>query len=242
MDPKDVKFLIEKAKNGDIGSRNEFIELNRGFIIKISSYICKRSLDWSNDDELSIALMAFNEAIDSYDPQKGTEFTSYSKMIIHNRLIDYFRKNNNLNISLSSIDDEELSYIEVREAINNSTIENSAKERASQIKLYCNELSLYGLSMADLTKNCPKHKDTRKMLFEVADKCSRDEGIIRYLKKNKMLSINEILKLTGVKRKFLEQWRKYLIALIIILWSEEYLYIKEYIDFKDEKVVVECSA
>jgi RNA polymerase sigma factor len=42
-----------------------------------------------------------------------------------------------------------------------------------------------------------------------------------------------------MKRKFIEQWRKYLVALLTIVSSDEYLYLKEYIDFKEEKVVVE---
>lgn len=238
MDSKDINILIEKARNGDINSRSDLIESSRGFIKSISSYICKRTLDWSNDDELSIAFLAFNDAIDSYNPMKDTKFTTYSRMIIHNRLIDYFRKNNNSHITLSSVGDEELSYIETREAMENCQILNSAEERAIEIKLYSHELSLYNLSMSDLTMNCPKHKDTRKVLFDVAAACRQNETVTTYLKKTKMLPIKEIIELTKVKRKFLEQWRKYMIALIIILWSEEYLYIKEYIDFKDEKVVV----
>lgn len=237
MDAADVNVLIQNAQKGDINSRHEFIESNKGFIRRISSYICKRGLDWSNDDELSIAIMAFNEAIDNFKPDKGAEFKSYCSMLIKSRLIDYFRKNSNLYISLNSIDEEELSLIESKEAIARYSVSRAAEERCVEIRIFNKELAEYGLSMADLTVNCPKHKDTRKMLFEVAVKSGKDKNIIKSLKKNKMLPIKDVIEITGVKRKFLEQWRKYLIALLIIVSSDEYLYLKEYIDFDEKKVV-----
>ena len=32
--------------------RNSFIHENREFILQFSSFVCKRQLDWTNDDEL----------------------------------------------------------------------------------------------------------------------------------------------------------------------------------------------
>lgn len=237
MEVLDLNILLDKARKGDIISREELIESNRGFIRRTSSYICKRMLDWSNDDELSIALLAFNEAIDSYNHDKGAEFLTYCSMLIKSRLIDYFRKNKNPHISIDSVEDEELSLIESREALDRYSIAHAAQERAVEIKMFNGELSGYGVSIADLTVNCPKHKDTRKQLFHVAAMVSKKKDTIRMLKKNKMLPIKDIMEMTGVKRKFLEQWRKYLIALLVILSSDEYLYLKEYLNFDDRKVV-----
>lgn len=238
MDTAGVNVLIQNIKKGDISSRNELIESNMGFIRRTSSYICKRSLDWSNDDELSIALLAFNEAIDSYNSEKGAEFFSYCKLLIKSRLIDYFRKNNNFHISLNSIDEEALSLIENKEAVDRYSISYAAQERSVEIKMFNKELSEYGISIADLTYNSPKHRDTRKLLYEAAVKCSKDKSILRSLKRTRMLPIKEIMEITEVKRKFLEQWRRYIIALLVIMSSDEYLYLKEYINFEEEKVVV----
>jgi len=232
MDVFDINSLIADAKKGDILSRNNLIEANKGFIRRISSYICKRSLDWSNDDELSIALMAFNEAIDTFDPHKGMEFKGYFKMLVHSRLVDYFRKNKDTHVSLNSMDDEELSMIENREAIARYSASYASSEMAAEIKMFNKELAVYGLSLSELTVNCPKHRDTRETLFEIALKCSKQSDIVMSLKKNKMLPIKNIMELTGVNRKFLDKWRRYLIALITIVSSDEYLYLKEYINFK----------
>lgn len=54
-----------------IDDREKFIEENRDFVYKIASSICKRRLSWQNDDELSIALIAFNKAIETYDKKRA---------------------------------------------------------------------------------------------------------------------------------------------------------------------------
>lgn len=237
MHSLDVNNLVVRAKQGDIRSRNHLIDSNRGFIRRISSYICKRNLDWSNDDELSIALMALNEAIDSYNPEKGMEFLSYGRMLINSRLIDYFRKNSSQFVTLSAIGEEELSAIENKEAIDRYSLTYAAEERALEVKMFNEELSNYGLSIVDLTYNSPKHKDTRRMLFNTAITCGNDRDLIHSLKKTGMLPIKDIIKATSLKRKFLDQWRKYLIALLIIVSSDEYIYLKSYIDFDKEEVL-----
>lgn len=238
MDSMELNNLLRLAKDGDALSRDYLIETNKGFIRRISSYICKRNLDWSNDDELSIALIAFNESIDSYNPRKGLQFLSYSRMLINSRLIDYFRKNTNNAVALSAIEDDELFAVENREAYDRYSISNTTEERALEISMFNKELSQYGLSMCDLTENSPKHRDTRKILFNTALKCSSRKEIVYSLKKNRMLPLKEIEVLAGVKRKFLEQWRKYIIALLIITSSDEYAYLKEYIEFDKEEGVI----
>lgn len=227
----EINKIIFNAKSGDISARDFLIESNKGFVRRVSSYICKRNLDWSNDDELSIALIAFNEAIDSFDPDRSPEFFVYTRMLIKSRLIDYFRKNNNNSITLNSIEDEDISAIESKEAVDRFLLSRDSEERTLEIRMLSSELAQYNLSFSKLVEYSPRHKDTRRMLFEIASICSRDQEILKYIKKNKMLPIKEIMQKTNTKRKLLESWRKYLIALLVISSSDEYLYIKEYINF-----------
>lgn len=238
MDSAKINELVIAAKNGDTKIRNELIESNKWFIRKVSSYIAKRNLDWSNDDELSIALLAFNEAIESFDPDRGMQFYSYCRMLINSRLIDYFRKNGARSIPLCAMDENSLNNIENEEAISRYALSSEKEERAVEVMMFNDELKKYGLSMNDLALNCPKHNDTRKQLFKVAFQCLKKGDIIESLNKKKLLPIKEIIELTGVKRKFLEQWRKYLIAIIVIISSNEYSYLKEYINFNEGKVAL----
>ena len=55
--------------------------------------VMKRPLDINQDDEYSIALIAFHEAINGYSKSRGS-FVNYASMIIRNRIIDFWRKNN----------------------------------------------------------------------------------------------------------------------------------------------------
>ena len=72
-------------------NRSNFIEANKGFIYSTTSKLCKRHLIWENDEELSIALMAFNIACDKYDKTKGN-FYGFGKVIIKNALDRFFQK------------------------------------------------------------------------------------------------------------------------------------------------------
>jgi len=56
---KDLRDTFISAKSGDTLVREELIRSHKVFIAKVSSKICNRYLTWDNDDELSIALLAF---------------------------------------------------------------------------------------------------------------------------------------------------------------------------------------
>lgn len=210
--------LLYSAKSGNEKARNEFIDKNRSFIHRYACTICKRYLSWENDDELSVALMAFNSAIDSFT--EG-EFEYYCKMLIKRRLIDYFRKSNRTDIPLdSSIFQETLQY------------ENSMDEkldRAQQVNFFKDILAQFKIDISDLVKNSPKHKDTREKLINTAIEISKAESIVNQLFKNKLLPIKEIQLLTGISRRMLEEWRKYIIALIIIFSDKRLESIKDFI-------------
>ena len=74
----------------DRNALEEFIISQEGFIIKTATRITKRFVSKS-DDEWSIALSAYLEAIEKYDIEKGS-FVPFAEMIIRSRLIDWFRE------------------------------------------------------------------------------------------------------------------------------------------------------
>ena len=69
--------------------RDAFIHKNENFILNCASKFAKHYISKS-DDEWSIALIAFSNAIDTYNESKGA-FPSYAKLLIEHRLTDYFR-------------------------------------------------------------------------------------------------------------------------------------------------------
>ena len=54
-----------------------------------------------SDDEFSIGLIAFNEAIQKYNSEKGHSLISFSELLIKRRVIDYIRsQSRNMSISI----------------------------------------------------------------------------------------------------------------------------------------------
>ena len=70
-------------------TRTAFIQKNESFILGVASKFSKHFITKSND-EWSIALIAFSNAMDTYDADKGN-FQSYARLLIEHRLTDYFR-------------------------------------------------------------------------------------------------------------------------------------------------------
>ena len=57
---------------------NELIEKHMPFIIKSISDVTGRYVSCENDEELSVGMMGFHEAIERYDNEKG-HFLSFAK-------------------------------------------------------------------------------------------------------------------------------------------------------------------
>lgn len=218
-------------KNDLNDNRNDFIEKSKKFIYSVAANICKKNLQWENDDELSVALIAFNNACESYVKDKGN-FFSYSKVIIRNALIDYFRKNSNNPYLAFDGENSKFEYLDAKNSMTNYEIEQENIKRLEEIKLFNDELKKYGLSFDVLAKSSPSHKDTKDNLLNLAFICSNEPSILEYIHKSKMLPVKQICILTNSNRKIIEKWRRYILALILIFSNKEYAYIRSYLNIK----------
>jgi len=211
--------------------RDKFIEDNKNFIYNTAYKVCKRKLDWHNDDELSISLIAFNNACNTYNKSKGN-FYSYAAVLIKNALIDSFRKAKNTPFLVFDNEDDTIEYLDTKSSIIEFEKSLETKRRAEEIILFSKELSLYKISFSDLVESSPSHKDTRDSLLNLALLCIKDENILSTIKRKKTLPVKEILLLGNYNRKFIENWRRYILVLILILSTDEYPYIKSYLNIK----------
>lgn len=212
-------------------SRNDFIEKNRKFIYNATANICKRPLQWENDDELSIALIAFNNACDTYVEDKGN-FFSYAKVLMKNALIDYFRKSSNNPYLVFNSDDGDTEYIFDKNSLTSYEHELEDLRRSEEIIAFSKELKQYRLSFEDLVKSSPSHKDTKDKLLNLSLACSNEASILQYIKNSKKLPVKEICLLAGANRKFIEKWRRYILTLILIFSNKEYIYLRSYLNIK----------
>jgi len=231
MHPVSLDERVEKIRDCE-DEINKLIEEYKPFIASCTEKVTGKYVRYGEDDELSIALIAFVEAIKQYDRSKGS-FLSFAQNVIRRRLIDYFRKENrNSNITyiseyITDEDDQEtdLSIRQTMSEYSSSLINEYRKLEIEQLKA---ELGEWGISFFDLARTSPKYKRTKKLYNEVLQFILSRPDLIEQLKKKKQLPISEIEKCLNIPQKKIERARKYIIAAIIIM-TGDYQYIKEYI-------------
>lgn len=223
-------LLIQKG-NHDL--QNEVINSYKPFIAKSVSAVCKRYI-YETDDEFSIGLISFNEAIEKYSPERGSSLLSFADVLIKRRVIDYIRKhskNQHISYDLSSDSQEEESSgtIIVNElSMDDYKKKSDEQQRKDEIIRFQQILKLYDLSFRDLVENSPKHADARKSAITIAKILSEDEELRNLLIEKKRLPIKQLEQMVEVSRKTIERNRKYIIAIALIL-SGDYIYMKDYI-------------
>ena len=227
---------LRSAQQGDELARERLIREHKQFVAQVTGAYCKRRVHWGHDDELSIALMAFNEAIDAYDPEKGRSFLNFAKLIIQRRLVDYFRRQSRIQeVSLDqlTVDDPEhngeFNPVEAEEAWQVYYRDTAARDRGLEIEELENLLRQYGISFDDLVENSPTHSSRRETLNGVAGVLISEPVLLNSLLEKKKLPQKALSNRTDVSKKVLTLGRPYLIALALLAhYEDRFPYLKKY--------------
>ena len=229
----DLELLVIQARDGDKEVLNELLSSYTPFMKKTASLVCKRYIS-EQDDEYSIAMFAFHEAIEHFEQDKNASFLTFAHLLIRRKLIDYIRKEaRRKEISLGQMTDDEnqsssFSLLESSNSFEQFTATQQAEERKHQITVYESLLKPYGLSFQELVKVSPSHEDSRKTAIQIAQIIVETDEFYDVLQTKKKLPIKELAELVEVSRKTLERQRKYIIAIAILLKSDLH-YIKDYL-------------
>ena len=237
MQEEVLRDTLILAKSGDPLVREDLIRTHKAFIARVSSKACGKYLTWDNDDELSIALLAFNEAIDTFDLHGGVSFESFVQMVIRRRLVDYFRKegkHQHLYLSPMNSEDEELSRYELDTSLEQYQESENQEFFARVLEHYVRVLCDYSVTLDDLIKVSPKHRERKETLTRAALALSNNPELMAQLQRQRLLPIKELELLTGIKRKALEKGRKYLIALALILSKPDFYPLKTFMQIPEE--------
>lgn len=230
-----VLQAIIKIQAGDKQAREDFLSEYKPFVAKTSINLCKRPLEWGQSDELSIALIAFNSAVDSYDAKKQVPFLPYAKVVIQNRLKDLFRKESRLSLEvpLESENDEgkTVSLADIQAAWEDYRDRTIEDERQDELAEFEELLSAFGIDFAALVEVSPKHRDSRQNLLYLASYINEHKEILHHLLTKKLLPVNDLVMATGVNRKTIERGRKFIIAsALIVHYAARFPYISSYIN------------
>lgn len=213
-----------KARSGDEEARNQLLRVYIPFVAKSASQATGRYIRRGQDDEFSIALAAFNEAIERYDLSRGTSFLGFADTVIKRRLIDYFRskqaKQRDVPFSDFEVEDEEenvINYVEVQKSVEEHQKLVESDARRDEILHFTELLMQFEISMEELVDLSPKHQDARENAMKVAKVIASHQEFCEYLMTKKSLPLKALMNHVNVSRKTIERQRKYIIAVSLIL-------------------------
>ncbi len=216
------QIAVKSAHDEEVLS--EFVKQYEFFILKVASKTARKFVSKS-DDEWSIALIAFNEAIKKYDYDKGS-FIAFAELIIHQNLVDYYRMQGRHSgeLHLEWIEDE----VSVDFNDNNLKLE---------IEAIAQVLNGYDFSFMDLVGCSPKAVKTKSACAKAITYLLDKPELVSKMHISKQLPIKAIKQGTGIPRKILERHRKYIIAAVEILLGD-YPYLAEYLSCIKEVSVI----
>lgn len=201
---------IKSISGKDINSLiNEYMPL----IIKTVSSITGRYVSVKNDDEFSIALIAFKEAIDKFDEEKGS-FSAFAKLVISSRIKNYLIKENKHN-KVDSIEELSENGINV-ENVYHTPIESN-DELAVEINKLKGEINKFGFSFEDLVEESPKHEDTRKRAIFISEQVNDEVLLKSFMYEKRRLPIKQISLKFSVTEKIIKRSKRFIISVVIIL-------------------------
>ncbi len=171
------------------------------------------------DDEYSIAMIAFHEAIMGYAQDRGG-FLPYAALLIRSRILDFQRKEarHRGHLSLHTpTGDGEQSLME-RVADPRDHFEEAATREATRQEIL--ELSAvlaqFGVSFSDVADNCPKQERTMARCAAAIRYAGENEALLSELLRTKKLPIGQLVLGSGTERKTIERHRKYILAMLLI--------------------------
>ncbi len=236
---KDIETLALEAQT-DASSFEVLVKQQEPYILRCASKACRRFVT-KNDDEWSIALLAFSEAVKSYEQGKGS-FLSLAELVIHRRLIDYIKSQNKYNSEIS-IDpvlfdaepEEETEDLGLRAAVAEQVSKQDTGDLKLEIEAANALFSKYSFTFFDLTECSPKSGKTKRACAKAVGYILKHPLLITLLHTTKLLPLKEIEENAKVPRKILERHRKYIIAGVEIL-SGDFPLLAQYLSYIREEI------
>lgn len=216
--PGDIDVLLDNARNGDSDAREKIIEDCQRFIEKTVAHHTHTYSDTKSRDEYSVGLLAFNEAIDKFDPRHDRAFLSFAGEVIKKRIIDYYRRNKaHVNcIPFSSFECSEEFFFD-RPSTGPLDPVGERVERESDMNSFLAQLKEFRISLDDLVKNTPKHRDSRLLSIKIARVIAGDPELMEGLHKKKVIPLKRLLSKIEVNPKTVERHRIYIITICLLL-------------------------
>lgn len=214
--------IVSKIKDGDMLLRNRFINDYKPFILKSVSQVTGNKNDVESSEEFSIALMAFNEALECYDPEKRHLFVDFSRQVMKRRIIDYMRssKKNNIILPFSCFNDSGNNDFEEKYLKDINSDHSTDFEIKEEFDSFEKKIKEFKITVEDLVTCSPKHRDTRELCLNIAKIIADDDVLYKKFIDKKTLPFSELVKRVNLCQRSIERNRKFIIAMVLVLKSD----------------------
>lgn len=175
--------------------------------------------EYGHEDELSIAMFAFYQAMLSYQRIKGP-FLAYAARIIRHRLIDEYRKQQRhsgvISLYQPQSQEEEVPLLE-QIPDHGADMASHQQRMASQEEIaeFSAQLETFGITFSHVADNCPKQERTLRACRQVLAYARTAPQLLDQMVATKRLPLAELSQGAKVERKTLERHRKYLVAILL---------------------------
>lgn len=213
-------------RNGNLAVLEDIFDKLMPFCLRVCSKTCGKYI-YDNDDEASIARLALVEALDKYDPDKGS-MPVFIGQVIRNRIIDYKRKESKQSIISFNLRSKGVGRIEeeVDESFFEEIIDSIARKQ--EIDKLKSLLQSFDISFEELTRLSPQQNKTRQSAQNIAGIIAADEALQSYLLRKKALPLKELEANWQINRKLADRYRKYII-MVVLIYINDFPLLKDYI-------------
>ncbi|PAB58800.1 sigma factor [Anaeromicrobium sediminis] len=221
--PEEIIEYIRAHPEEEKEYKSRVIEDHLPFIVHTITQVTGRYVEVENSEELSVGLMAFDEAMSKYNPDRGATFLSFARLVITSRIKDMINKERSRNKAISFDQMTEVHGDQI--GIIDSNLENDV---ALEVKTWEYIIKKFGFDLEQLVDELPKHVDTRNNAIDLSEKISDDDEIVdRMYEKYKLPMAKVILRFRTTK-KIVKRSKKFIIATVVIL-TKNLVLLKEWI-------------
>ena len=231
---RELVSLVMSAKSNQ-QALEKLVGQNETAILRCASKITHRYITKS-DDEWSVALLAFTEAVESYDLNRGS-FHKFAELVMKRRLIDYIRSqvkfSPELNVDPVVFDTEpekEDENLSIKLAVAEQVARQDNNDLKYEIEAADKCFLSYGFTFFDLSECSPHAGKTKRVCAKAVQYIMKNPVLLSDLQASKQLPLKMIENNCKVPRKILERHRKYIIAAVEILHGE-YPNLAEYLRY-----------
>lgn len=194
----------------------------------IKSEVAKATqLPLEHEDRLSLGMLVFTQCVYQYQPGRGA-FLSYASVCMRNRWIDEARKAGRGGATVYLQDENAGPAVEAQASLDIYSQKQEQRILADEIERLEEDMRLYGISYALLSKGGPRQKRSRQLCANLAYKVTQTPALLHQLTTHRKLAQAALAAQSGVSVKTIEKHRRYIVALVLIL-SGDYPGIRAFV-------------